>query len=73
MVEPETEQLVSAILNSAWLVRHYARLPSISYRQQAILKLGLTVREAFNSSKDYEALLNALLDGLAPKDTPPRF
>lgn len=72
-VEPETAQLVAAILNSAWMVRHYSRLPSLAPRKQAILKLGLTVREAFNQSSDYEALLVALVDGLTPKDSPPRF
>ena len=70
-VEHETELLVSAIRNDSWMVRYYVR--NKLYRQQAILRLGLTVREAFNTSKDYEALLAALLDGLAPKDTPPRF
>ncbi len=63
--------MVAAIRNDSWRVRYYRR--NSLYRQQAILKLGLTVKEAFNSSNDYEAILTALLDGLAPQDTLPRF
>jgi hypothetical protein len=40
-------------------------------RAQAIQMLGLAVRDAFNNSNDFEALLAALVDGLRPKDDPP--
>jgi len=66
---PDAGGLNAAILNAAWMVRHYHR--NRARRQQAILRLGLTVREAFNASDDYEALLSALVNGLNPKDEPP--
>jgi hypothetical protein len=72
---PDTAQLVAGILNSAWMVRHYARGGRSSIlrtqRQQAILHLGLTVRNAFTTSEDFEALLGAVVDGLRPRDTTP--
>jgi len=68
---------VSAILNAAWMVRHYARGGRTSigkaHREQAILKLGLTVREAFSRSDDFEALLAAVVAGLKPQDYEPPF
>ena len=75
MGAPDTSQLVATILNEAWLVRHYARggrsgLNRLQ-RTQAILKLGLTVREAFDRSNDFEPLLAALVDGLRPLDSQP--
>lgn len=76
---PDTAQLVAAILNAAWLVRHYARGarvhsgPMRARRDGAVKDLGLAVRHAFNSSEDFEALLAALADGLNPKDDTPRF
>jgi hypothetical protein len=68
---PDPTGLVSAILNDAWMVRHYARGFHKLKRRQAILKLGLTVREAFNSCDDYEVLLAAVVDGLRPHDRSP--
>lgn len=73
---PETADLVAAILNCAWMVRHYARgyrlsnpnAPLALNRRQAIVKLGLTVRDAFARSEDFEPLLAAVVDGLRPKD-----
>lgn len=70
-----TANHVAAILNAAWMVRHYARggrseIQS-DQRQQAIELLGLTVREAFNSSDEYEALLGAVVDGLRPREERP--
>lgn len=69
---PDTGRLVAAILNAAWMVRHYERGARTSIqrkeRQQAIRRLGLTVRETFGSSEDFEPLLVAVLDGLAPRD-----
>jgi hypothetical protein len=56
------------------MVRHYERggrsLILRKERQRAIRKMGLAVREAFDSSEDFEPLLAAVLDGLAPKDEP---
>lgn len=72
---PDTAELVASILNSAWMVRHYVRggrsQIGRAHRQQAILKLGLTVRDAFDRSSDFEALLAAVADGLRPRDDPP--
>ncbi len=66
---------VAAILNSAWMVRHYARGGRLAIqrtqRAQAIQRLGLTVREAFSTSDDFEPLLAAIVDGLRPRDDPP--
>jgi hypothetical protein len=72
---PDVTQLVSAILNDAWMVRHYVRGGRTSMgraqRAQAVQKLGLTVRDAFNRSHDFEALLTAVVDGLRPRDEQP--
>jgi hypothetical protein len=71
----DTTVLVASILNQAWLVRHYHRGARSSIgrleRKQAIQRLGLTIREAFNKSDDFEPLLIAVVDGLRPKDDPP--
>lgn len=76
-VDPDKSEIISSILNAAWMVRHYQRAYSIYslriYRKQAILRLGITVREAFNLCDDYEALLKAIVDGLNPSEPPPRF
>lgn len=69
MAAPDTTALAAAILNAAWLVRYFSR--SKTRRNQAILKLGVTVRDAFNKSDDYEKLLEAVVDGLRPKDNRP--
>lgn len=74
MSAPDTAILVAAILNAAWLVRHYSRgavqrnSPYAQKRAEAINKMGLAVREAFNVSDDFEVLLLAVLDGLSPRD-----
>lgn len=54
------------IYRAARKVRLYARGGRFHHqqRQQAILLLGLTVREAFNQCDEYEDLLKAILDGL---------
>lgn len=63
---------VAAILNGFYEVRYYDRggrtTIGRAQRQQAILKLGLTVREAFNNSDDFEALLGAIINGARPRD-----
>lgn len=63
--------LVASILNAGWMVRHYARGTRSLERKQAIQRMGLTIREAFNRSEDFEPLLIAVVDGLRPKDDPP--
>jgi len=68
-MDTETAELVSHILNSAWMVRHYARNSDL--RQQAILRLGLTIRYAFSQSQNFEPLLTAIVDGLHPVDRRP--
>jgi hypothetical protein len=70
-----TPLLVAAILNAGWMVRHYQRGGRSSIhrleRQQAIQRLGLTIRDAFSKSDDFEPLLVAVVDALRPKDDPP--
>lgn len=74
---PDTARLTAAILNAAWMVRHYARgarlrsTTQAELRDEAIKHLGVTVRDAFNSSTDYEALLTAVCDGLRPDNEQP--
>lgn len=66
---------VAAIYNACWWVRHYNRGGRIAalriYRTQAIQKLGLTCREAFNRADDFEPVLTALVGGLRPNDEQP--
>ena len=65
-------ELVSCILNDAYMVRHYAR--NQVRRRQAIQKLAATLRFAFNEAQEYEeqqAVITALLDGLRPEDRRP--
>jgi hypothetical protein len=58
-------------MNAAWLVRHYARggrsIFQRRQRQEAIHAMGLAVRDAFNESEEFEALLIAVVDGLRPR------
>lgn len=76
---PDSTGKVAAILNAAWMVRHYARGATqrnsklAELRARAIRELGLVVRDALNQSEDYEALLAALVDGLRPRDEAPPF
>lgn len=58
------KMLAAEIRNEAWLVRHYCR--NRLRREQAVLKLGLAVRNAFAASDEFEPLLAAILDGLRP-------
>jgi len=71
---PDMAALVAAILNDGWMVRHYTLQRTRHDRErraQAIRKMGLTVREAFNQSQDFEPLLGAVVDGLRPRDNQP--
>jgi hypothetical protein len=60
----------AAILNACYHVRYYHRGARTCIgrekRQQAILVLGLTLREIFNRTEDFEPRLAALVDGLRP-------
>ena len=78
MAASGTEHHVAAILNAAWMVRHYARgghhspaSPVRAQRAKAIHELGLTLRDALNASQDFEPLLIAVVDGLSQNDDPP--
>jgi hypothetical protein len=72
--EPCIALHVAAILNAAWLVRHYARGARSRIHQAeraaAIAALGHAVRAAFTASEDFEPLLQAILDGLVPREEP---
>jgi hypothetical protein len=63
------------IRNAGYFVRYYWRGGRTSIgrtlRKQAILRMGLAVREAFNKSDDFEALLAAVADSLRSRDDPP--
>lgn len=65
------------IRNSAWAVRYYRRGARSSIgreqREAAIRELGLAVREAFNSTDDFEPLLAELVEGLRPRPTEEPF
>ena len=67
---PESTGQVHAILNAAWMVRHYSHGSPVK-RAEAIRQLGLVVRQSLNSSEDFEPVLAALVDGLRPKDDRP--
>lgn len=75
---PDTVVWVAQILNDWYMVRHYERGARMSRgstlslkRAQAIKKLGLTVREAFNRSDDFWPLLAAVADGRRPNENLP--
>lgn len=56
---------VAAIYGAAWWLRYYRRPMQAEKRAQALLMLGLAVREAFNTSEHFEPLLYAICDALA--------
>lgn len=62
----ETPEWVSELRHAFWWVRHYRGARNRLRRQQAILRLGLALREAFNKTEDFEPLLTAILEGLRP-------
>ena len=77
---PDTGALVADLYNRGYIVRANARGGRWSQesamaerRREAIRQLGLRVRHAFNVSEDFEPLLTALVDSLAPRDDWPRF
>lgn len=62
-----------AILNRCYLVRHYPRPCQRAQRAAAIRELGLACREAFNATEDFEPVLEAIVEGLAPLEQVRRF
>jgi hypothetical protein len=52
------------------MVRHYPRPTQRLQRAQAVQRMGLTVRAAFNASDDFELLLIAIVEGLVPLEEP---
>ena len=75
----DTRALVAQIYNDFRVVREYERGGRTSIgrlkREQAILKLWLTLGHAFDvcpkAPKDIEAVLSTLLDGLRPRNGQP--
>ena len=76
---PDTGDLLALINNDTWMIRHYERGGRTQVgrlkREQAILKLWLTLGHAFDvcpkAPKDIEAVLGTLLDGLRPRNERP--
>lgn len=54
----------SDIRQAGWMVRHYWRNQFL--QDQAILKLGLLVRQALAESDDFKGILVAVADALRP-------
>ena len=63
----QAEELVAAIYNACWWLRNCRGRRGVN-RDQAIQKLGIAVRHAFQESENFEPLLAALIDGLNPRD-----
>ncbi len=61
----ETTVLLAEIYSAAWWTRHYSRPTQRDKKAQAVIRLGLAVRAAFNASEDFEPLLFAVCDALA--------
>lgn len=69
---PDTGGLVAAVLNDAWMVRHYPRTHQVELRRQALVKMGATVHALLEAGADPESVLYAVAVGLySPHD--PRF
>ena len=58
---------VAAIYNAAWFVRDLGRPHQHDKKAEAINRLGLTVRAAFDAGTDFEPLLYAIRDALTPR------
>jgi len=66
MQPDQLAERIAAIYSAAWWVRHYCR-PIHSQREkraQALQRLGLTVRAAFEGSEDFEPILYAVCQSL---------
>ncbi len=57
--EPLAEH-VAAIYNAAWFVRDLNRPHQRDKKAEAVTRLGFIVRAAFNSTEDFEPLLEAV-------------
>lgn len=71
---PDLDARLAAIRNAGWLIRHYALQRTRhdrARRAEAIMEMGMAVREAFALSDDFEPLLVAVVDGLRPLDNQP--
>ncbi len=72
-MSPErTAEHVAAIYNAAWSVRDLNRPHQHERKAQAVARLGLIVRAAFNASDDFEPLLSALAHSLGEDGPRPR-
>lgn len=65
----ESERYAAVIRNAGYFVRHYRR--NKLRQDQAILMLGLAVREAFNNCNDFRTLLEAFADSVRPQEHQP--
>ena len=65
------QQLLDEIRHACWWVRHYRGCRNPLRLSQAVMKLGLSVRDALNKSDNYQAILAAVYIGLSPKDDSP--
>lgn len=61
-----TAASAAAIAQAAYLVRMYHRPGQTRQRAAAVRQMGAAVREAFNQTEEFEALLYAVADGLYP-------
>jgi len=70
VMNPDPANLISEILNTAYMVRYYKRGSRTTIgrlqRDQAVLKLALIAREALNTSDQFEPILEAIVEGLRP-------
>lgn len=60
---------VAAILQAAYLVRHYQRPHQRTQKDQAIAQLGQAARAALNACDDPAPVLRAICDGLVTVST----
>ena len=67
---PDTTAPAAAILNDAWMVRHYPRAHQALRRRQALAKMGATVLALLEAGADPESVLYAVAVGLYTPDDP---
>ena len=64
MQRDPTAAHVAAIYNAAWHVRDLCRPHQLDKKAQAVARLGLAVRVAFNATENFAPLLEAIRDAL---------
>lgn len=64
-LDPRAE-FETEIRHAAYMVRHYQRPGQELRRAQALQRMGLAARAAFNAAEQFEDLLYAIADGLYP-------